>query len=506
MVERKKIIKFLLVLSIFIFAASLRLWNIDKMGRTWDEDSQVELGYKFIKLIKNRDFSNPLWQYPYHPPLTKYLYGWAAQYDIIGYKDSQPIFDYDYMHARLISVLFSSLTAVLIFLLGWSYLSPFVGAISAIIFSMLPFFLGLSQLATIESILLFFFTGSVYSFLNFLKKMTLENAVLTGIFVGLAIETKYTNILLIPLFVWIYSIWYFYKNKKRDNFFNPKVLIILTSSFFIFFILWPMPWFHLKDFFDLNYKMRIIDTGHSIPEIFFGRLMFVPKVYYIVQFLITTPFFILVLFMLGLKNISSKKTWIMYAIVAWFIFPFIQSFYNLRQHGVRYIIEIYAPLSLIAGIGFNYIANRFTKQTLVKIAIFIPVVIYMFIIIFRITPYYLDYFNIVVGGAKNVYEKRLFQLGWWGQGGREATLYLKSAPKGSTATVGIAHEPFASIPQINNLKIEPYKDNKKYDYVIVGFFHKIRHGFDDSMIKKDYAVVYSVIADGAHIMEVYKKK
>lgn len=505
MAEKQKIIKLLLVFFIFIFAVSLRLWNIDKMGRTWDENSQVELGYKFIKLIKNRDFSNPLWQYPYHPPLTKYLYGWVAQYDVSQYKDGKPIFNYDWTNARLISVLFSSLTAVLILLIGWSYLSLFIGTISSIIFSMLPFMLGLSQLATIESILIFFFTASVYSFLNFLKKMTLGNAILTGILVGLALETKYTNILLIPLFLWIYCIWYFYKNKKENKFFNPKILVIAISSFLIFFLLWPMPWFHLKEIIDLNYKMRVVDTSHSIPEVFFGRLMFVPKLYYAIEFLITTPFIILALFLIGLKNISNKKTWIMYSLVIWFIFPFIQSFYNFRQHGVRYIIEIYAPLSLIAGIGFNYLLEKFTKKILIKSIFFIPVFIYMFVIIFRITPYYLNYFNIVVGGAKNVYEKKLFQLGWWGEGGREAALYLKtSAPKGSA--IGIAHEPFASIPKINNLKIEPYKENKKYDYIIVGFFHIIRHEFDDSKIRKNYVSVYSVIADSAHIMEVYKKK
>lgn len=504
MVEKRKVIKLLLVLVIFIFAAFLRLWNIDKMGRTWDEDSQVELGYKFIKLIENRDFSNNLWQYPYHPPLTKYLYGWAAQYDVTGYKDGKPIFNYDWTNARLTSVLFSSLTAVLIVLIGWSYLSLFIGTISSIIFSMLPFMLGLSQLATIESILIFFFTASVYSFLNFLRKMTLGNAILTGILVGLALETKYTNILLIPLFLWIYVLWYFYKNKKK-NFFNVKILIIPIAAFLTFFVLWPMPWFHLKEIFEANYKMRIADASHSIPEVFFGRLMFVPKLYYAIEFLITTPFIILVLFAIGLKNISNKKTWIMYTLVIWFVFPFIQSFYNFRQHGIRYIIEIYVPLSLIAGIGFNYLLEKFTKKILIKFIFFIPVFIYMLVVLFRITPYYLNYFNIVVGGAKNVYEKKLFQLGWWGEGGREAALYLKiSAPKEST--IGVAHEPFASIPKINNLKIEPYKENKKYDYVIVGFFHIIRHGFDDSKIRKDYVPVYSVVADGAHIMKVYKKK
>jgi len=506
MVEKRgKIVKLLTALFIFVFAVSLRLWNIDKMGRTWDEDSQVELGYKFVKLIENRDFTNPLWQYPYHPPLTKYLYGWAAQYDISGYKNGNPMFSYDWTHSRLVSVLFGSLTSVLVLLIGWSYLSPFVGTISAVIFSMLPFFLGLSQLATIESVLIFFFTASVYSFLNFLKKMNIKNGILTGILVGFALETKFTNILLIPLFLWIYSLWYFYKNKKKGNFFNVKILFILASSIITFFILWPMPWFHLKEIFDLNYKMRVTDAVHSIPEVFFGRLMFVPKLYYVVEFLITTPFLVLILFLTGLKNISNKKTWIMYLLVAWFIFPFIQSFYNFRQHGVRYIIEIYTPLSLIAGIGFNYLSEKFTKKTLTKFIFFIPFFAYMFIILFRITPYYLNYFNSVVGGAKNVYEKRLFQLGWWGEGGREAALYIKSTAS-KRSTVGVAHEPFVSVPQLEDLKIEPYREDKVYDYVIVGFFHIIRHGFDDSKIRENYKWVYSVIADGAHLMEVYKKK
>lgn len=502
---RGKIIKLLIVLSIFVFAVLLRLWNLDKMGRTWDEDSQVELGYKFIKLIEDRNFSDPLWLYPYHPPLTKYLYGWAAQFDVQENKDGKIIFNYDWTNARRVSVLFSSLTAVLVLLMGWSYLSPFVGTISAVIFSTLPFFLGLSQLATIESVLIFFFTASVYSFMNFLQRMNVRSGILTGVLVGLALETKYTNILLIPLFLWIYLLWYFYKNKKRNKLFNSKILIIVLFSFLTFFILWPMPWFNLKEIFDLNYKMRITDTAYSIPEVFFGRLMFVPKLYYTVEFLITTPLLILALFIVGLKNISDKKTWIMYSLVAWFILPFLQSFYNFRQHGVRYIIEIYAPLSLIAGIGFNYLSEKFTKKVLIKTLFFVPVFLYLLLILFKISPYYLNYFNGVVGGAKNVYEKRLFQLGWWGEGGREAAFYIKSiAPKGST--VGVAHEPFVSIPQLEGLKIMPYKEDKTYDYVIVGFFHVIRHGFDDSKIRKNYKLVYSVTADKAHLMEVYSRK
>jgi len=73
MVGKQKIVKLLFVLFIFIFAVSLRLWNLDSVGRTWDENAQVELGHRFIELIKNRNFSDSLWKYPYHPPLTKYI-------------------------------------------------------------------------------------------------------------------------------------------------------------------------------------------------------------------------------------------------------------------------------------------------------------------------------------------------------------------------------------------------------------------------------------------------
>lgn len=477
------------------------------MGRTFDEPAQIALGYKIIQIIKEKKFNDPLLSYPYHPPLTKYLYGWAGQYDFVGYNiNGDPIFRYDWINARIVSVLFSSLTVVFVILIGWEHISPFVGVISGIIFSSLPFFLGLSQIASIESVLIFFFTTSIYSFLNFLKKQSSLNVITTGILIGLAFETKYTNILIAPLIILIYTIWYFYHNKKKVNYYNPKIIYIFLISFFVFFILWPTPWLHLKEVFDANYQMRVVDTSRSLPEVFFGRLMLVPVIYYVVHFLITTPVLVLIFFILGLRIVFFKKKWFFYTLLIWFFFPFIQSFYNFRQHGIRYIIEIYAPFALISAIGFNFLVSKISKKIWIKLVYFIPVTIYMFVILIRITPYYLDYFNILVGGSKNVYEKKLFQLGWWGQGMREAGLYIqKYAPSGSHVGV-VGDNSYSVMPQIKNVTITKYKNDRKYDYVVVGFFQIIREGFNDTVVRNNYLPVYNILADGATLVTVYKKR
>lgn len=497
--------KWILVLCIFLFSISIRLWNLNQMGKTWDEDAYVEWGYNFVNLTIKGDFGNPYWyKKSASPPLSSYLFGVPARFDINRYDSKgNPVFNYDYTHVRLVSVLFSSLAVVLTVLFGWKYLSFFIGSSAGMILTMLPLFVGYSQLATLESLIIFFFTATVFSFFNLLMNFSKKNILLTGILLGLALEVKYTNILLLPLMCIIYLI-YIFNNKEKKWLPHIKSLIfIFIIGLATFFVLWPMPWFHLREVIEFNASLRY--SPYSVPEVFFGNLMHVPKLYYFIYFLITTPFLILSFFLIGLKKISDEKKWVLYSILAWFLFPFIQSIYNFRQHGIRYIIEIYTPLALIAAIGFDYIASKITKKALFKIILFAGVIIYLLVTLIRITPYYLEYFNIVVGGTRNVYEKKLFQIGWWGQGIKEAANYLiKNAPKNSR--IGYAISPINSLPALPNLRAEEYRDIQQYDYVLVNYFHVLRERFDDSKIRLNYRALYSVKVDGATLVTVYKRK
>lgn len=510
--------KKLTIIVIFLFALTIRLWNLGEAGRTWDEQTYAQWGYKFIVLIKNLDFSNPYWyKTSGSPPLTRYIYGIGASKDYKSLDNNgDPVFNYNLTYTRLASVLMSSLTAIVILLLAWKYFSPFIGVSAAIIYSLLPLSVAYGQIATLESPILLFFSVTVFSFFNFLSKSSKKNIIFTGILLGLALGVKYTNVLLFPLMLFIYLVWFINKKKnKKENIKSIKSLIsIYLISFFTFFAIWPMPWFHIKEVLDYNYALRVGLNNYPSIELFFGKVIHVPILYFFVFFLITTPFLILILFLVGAKNISdfTRKTiinksekWIVYSLILWFCLPFIQSFYNFRQQGIRFIIEIYAPLSIISAIGLDFLVSKITQDTKKKAAALIIVAIYMAIVLARITPYYLDYYNLVVGGAKTVHDKKLFQLGWWGEGIKEAELYLEKHAI-NNSSVGLAVDPIASMPQSKKIRTYEYSNSKEYDYVLVGYYRITRLSFDDSFIKRKYKLVYTVKADGADIIYVYKKR
>lgn len=513
--------KILFVILIFAFSLSLRLWNLNQMGRTWDEHAYVEVGYKFVQLLAKGDFKNNFfYNWADEPPLARYIYGFS---EVFGKKqiqsDGKVLFNYDYTYPRLASSILSSLSVVLVVLIGWEFISYSVGIFSGTILSMLPLFLGYSQIATLESVLFFTFTASIYSFLRFLKKGSYTRALIAGLFLGFAILSKFTNILLIPIFISVVIIWKKY-SLKRDLSILKKLPIVFISSIVIFFTLWPMPLFDLGQVISYNYNLRSELGQHPSIEIFFGRLMHVPVFYYPIYFLITTPLLLLVFFLIGSKYISDygrsfdklngagkrkDLKWIFYSLILWFCLVFIQSFYNFRQHGIRYIIEIYAPFAIITALGFDYLVSKIIKKNIQKIILFASIIFYLFVILIGITPYYLEYFNIVVGGTKNVYNSRLFQIGWWGQGAKEAGDYIKKqAPGGSK--IGLAISPIHVFPQSQNYKVFEYNPKVKYDYVVVSYFHVLREGFDDTKIKHEYNLVYTVKADGASLMWVYESK
>lgn len=498
---------------IFLMAFSIRLSTLNQMGRTWDEPEYVEQGYQMVELLKKGDLGNNFFYTTYdHPPLVKYLYGISAHFDIENIdKDGKPVFKYDYTYSRIFSSIASSLSAVVVFLIAGSFASLFVAFSAAVIFLLLPFFIGLSQLVTTESFLVLLFTLSIYLFIKLLKNFSNKWAILVGISTGLALLAKQSNALLFPLFGIFYYIYYSF-NKNKIAVLNKKIvilfLLIFISSIITFVVLWPMPYTHLDYIMEINKKIWFVNTAP--PEVFWGKLILSPVIYFPTMFFITTPLLIIVLSLFGLRYIDKSRSWISISLIIWFLFPFVQSFYPWRMHGVRYIIEIYVPLSIIAALGLETLSIFINKKLKLKnvnfarLCLFLVLVLYLISILFYNSPYFLNYYNELVGGQKGVYEKKYFHLGWWGDGMRQAGIYLeKNANKNST--IGLAVNPPKSFPTSKRLKLELYSEHKQYDYVVVNYYHVLREGFDDSEIKKNYELDYQVISAGAPIVSIYKR-
>lgn len=500
--------KWLAILLIFLFSISLRLWNLNEIGRTWDEQEYVEQGYKMIELLRKGDFSDSFFYTTYdHPPLIKYLYGMTAHFDVGKY---------DLTYSRILSAIFFSLGVVVVTLIGWKISSFTVGVFSGIILAQLPFSLGLSQLVTAESLKIFIYPLTVYSYILLIEKFSWKKVLIAGSIVGIALQSKQSNFLLIPML----GIMFFFqhlklKAKEKTVFVKIRfkaVILVILMSIFVFILIWPQVLFHIKEIYAIhdsvwNVKLssKIWQITLSPPEVFFGKLMLTPVFYYTVYFFITIPFLILCLFFTGIRKIIKKKNIYLYSILLWFILPFSLSIYSWRQHGLRYIIEIYPAIAIISAVGFNTILDKFKIKEKLKLFYFLPVIAYLFISLWQIKPYYLDYFNELVGGVNTVYKYNIFQTGWWGQGLREAGIYLRSNASGGSR-IGLAISPEHTLPKFNDLKYSNWSANNKYDYVVVNNYHVIRDGFNDLPIRKDYKPIYFVRADKAVLVTIYKSK
>ncbi|MBI2028547.1 MAG: glycosyltransferase family 39 protein [Candidatus Levybacteria bacterium] len=510
--------KWLIILLIFSFSLSLRLWTINQMGRTWDESQYIEQGYKMIELIKNGDFNNSFFYTTYdHPPLVKYLYGTTAHLDVEKrLANGNAIFKYDLTYSRLLSAVLFSLGVVITILIGWKISSKLVGFFSGVILAMLPFSLGLSQLVTTESLKIFIYPLTILAYILLVERFSWRRVLVSGILTGIALQSKQSNFLLILMLCVAFLFQYKQlKTKEKIIFLQTRIKAILSIfliSIMVFVLIWPQLIFHFKDVYMIHEKLWNVQFSSKIwqitlspPEVFFGKLMLTPIFYYAVYFFITIPVIILFLFFVGAKQIIKKRNVNLILVFIWFLLPFCLSIYSWRQHGLRYIIEIYPPLSLISAVGFNLLLTKFKIKERLKPFYFLPIAFYLFVLLLQIKPYYLDYFNELVGGVNNVYGYKSFQIGWWGQGIREAAFYVGSrAPKNST--LGLAVSPLLSVPPLPNLKSEKYDHRKIYDYVIVNYYNVLREGFDDSFIREKYKPIYFVKANEAILVTVYKLK
>jgi len=511
-------IKIFVLALIFCFSLTLRMSTLNQIGRTWDEAHFIEEGYKMVELFRNGDFSNSFFYTSYdHPPLIKYIFGSTSYLDLNEDRlGKQPLFNYDYTYSRTLSAIFFSIGVVVTVLLGWRLFSPLVGIVSGVILSMLPFSLGLSQLVSTEGLKIFIYPIAIYSILRLVEKFTLKKVLITGVIIGIALQIKQSNGLLFLISIGMFIIHYRTLNvKQKIGYIKSRLigfLIIILVSIVTFISFWPHLLFNFLKVYEIHNKFWGLEftakpwlITMSVPEVFLGSLVMTPNFYYFVYFFISIPVLILILFFFGVKNIFDSKKWQLYILIIWFSAPFVLSFYSWRQHGLRYLIEIYPAIALISAIGFDTLTSKFTSSFYKKVLILIPIMIYLFFILANIRPYYLDYYNEFVGGTGNVYRANLFQIGWWGQGLREAGQYVaKNSEKGST--VGLAISPEHVLFRSDELIYTKWEEGKTYDYIIVNHYHIIRDGFDDKIIRDNYKLVYNVKADGATLVYIYKNE
>ena len=204
-----KAISPLLLFTVLFLAISLS--SVRQKGSTFDECSHIPAGYTYVAL---GDFR----MNPEHPPLIKLLSGIPLRFlhprvetnDAEWKSSNQWQFGSKFLYewndadqmifwGRVPIILLSLLLGICVYFCAWDLYGWKAGCVALTLYLFNPDLLAHGQLVTTDLGLAFFMFVAVYAFYRALRRLTLWNAVLACLTVGLTLVTKFSGILIFPM-------------------------------------------------------------------------------------------------------------------------------------------------------------------------------------------------------------------------------------------------------------------------------------------------------------------
>jgi eukaryotic-like serine/threonine-protein kinase len=180
---------------------------------------------------------------------------------------SYQVFGVSSFSARFTVDVFGALSLVAVYFLGRKLFNRWVGLMSALILGTFASFFEYATHAMTDVPLVFFVCASLYFLIQSQDaKKPLPYAALSGLFFGLALLTKQTEALLIPLI----TIAYFIITKKNDRFLSKRLGSFFGAALLIF-----VPWliqmslrfgdYFWKSYFTYSTLLRVVSPleGHT---------------------------------------------------------------------------------------------------------------------------------------------------------------------------------------------------------------------------------------------------
>jgi len=328
--------KWRLALLVFIVVyAFFLLLDIGYMGLQWDEMPHLYGGL----LLHRGQTQVYLTDYGYYPPL----------YDIITTGFFQ-VFGVNAASGRLTAVAFSLLSIWITFEFANRTYGPKTALMSSVMLGVMPGFFWLSRVTMLESMLVFFFTLTLFFFFTWLSKNTDKDKawLLCGLALGVGILAKYQ--LLVSCFIMIVGVLWLCRDKWKLRF--KKLLLIFAIAGVV-----VAPWFVVlyqangaENFGTLLYVMQ--EGGQDRAEY---SARFPAPVFYLVEMTwpfndipvhpVSLPLYILGL--LGLCLFAWRRKPEDKFFLAWFVVVYVFSTFIPNKHW-RYIITVFPVLAISA--------------------------------------------------------------------------------------------------------------------------------------------------------------
>jgi hypothetical protein len=409
---------------------------------------------------------------------------------------------------------------IIILLLCFLYLRNLLDPLSAfaglLLLAYEPFFMAHTRILHVDGFLSSFMYLSVIAYLSFLRNRKAYNLVLSGVAAGLTWLTKtpgfylVAGVMLIAILHWILN----QPGRSREEIWGGafkaawQVILWGLVGTAVMIILWPAMWVQPLAIFKqlLRESLDYAIQGHTSPVVFNGILYrdgIVPRsiwYYYPLTYLWRASPVVLVgllfaliayIFRLDCMKDRSTRNLVLSLVLFAIGFMLFMSFGSKRSD--RYVLPTFPLFTMVAGIGWMAILRWSQNLQLTRFWKLVPVGVVLIAVMLQIAlpilnqPYYLSYFNPLMGGYRKAPD--VLQVGW-GEGLDEAARYLNAMPGAEAMVVASWYERVFSEffvgktiniedqPQISQGEIEHIL---KADYIVI-YYHQFQRAMPENLL------------------------
>lgn len=338
-----------IIRGIFVFATPLKIW---------DETVYANLGYDLSKNILDYSVAHNGWS-DFIPSGGDSFYAWPK----IGFRAPllpyllSPIYFFNLgFLANFFIVLVGALSVCLVYTLGKKMFNKKVALYSAILFLLIPLHIVYSAKILTGVLFTFFVLLTFLSFLKGYEENNKKHKILFGVFLALALLSRYTALWIMPIFL-----LYFLVKDKSLKFLKDKYLWYSILAFFGTLI----PWFIYGIF---EYKNPIGAFIHGAKaSAYWGGLQswhFFFDYWWQMFSMIGIIFVIALIYILYKKDFFKKE---IYLLLIWFAFFLGMAIYMPHKED-RFILAIVPTIALISGYFIDKI-KKYKKFILLGIII-----------------------------------------------------------------------------------------------------------------------------------------
>jgi hypothetical protein len=433
----------------------------------------------------------------------------------------------------------------LILVLGFWYAVHLIGLTPAFIAFLLiafdPFHLALTRLLHLDGLLANLMLLSLLAFILFMQRRNLLHLFVSAGAAGLSVLTKSPGVLLVPVIAALAG-YEFWRAWSREVSAKPvqllwksawPLLAWLGAGVVVMYLSWPALWGDpYQPLFGIFRSAGAYATGGHETSIFFngyvaadGNLGWKFFYFYPLTYLWrSTPVVLLGLLiaMIGflLKKSPFDQTPVRETSLGLLLFAMVFTIamtFGSKKFD-RYLVPIYAPLDILAALGWVCVATWLREKSMrfsflhLSTLLLIAVVGFQVFSALRTFPYYLSYYNPLLGGPGRA--PQVMQIGW-GEGLDQAARYLnqKPAPEKLKVVTWYPLGPFSyffqghsnQFPDGPNLTEQQWRDFLENDYAVV-YIHQAQRGLFSSQLEdylEDRLPEYTVWINGIEYAQVY---